>query len=156
MPLTPTTNIEILIDPQIMLSSGSSDFSAATAIDLTGYSNRIQISRTFDQHDVTVFGQTDHATALGLGKWQAQVELLQEYTSGGIDSKLWPLVGAATPWWLFVRPAYASRMPTNPEYVGPVRLADYNPINGQVGDPLKNAITFVGAGSLSRVATCSS
>jgi len=155
MPLTPFTNVTILTSPQIMLSTGSSSIDGANTIDLTGYANRIQISRTFDQHDVTVFGQTDHATALGLGKWQAQVELLQEYTSGGIDARLWPLVGSATAWFLMVRPSYGARSSSNPEYTGPVRLADYNPINGQIGDPLKNAVTLVGAGSLSRVASSS-
>ena len=155
MPLTPFTNVTILTQPQIMLSTGSSDFSGANAIDLSGYSNRIQISRTFDQHDVTVFGQTDHAKALGLGKWQAQIEVLQEYASGGIDAKLWPIVGSASPWFMFVRHVYGNRTSSNPEYTGPVRIADYNPINGQIGDPLKNAITLVGADSLSRTVTSS-
>ena len=155
MPLTPYQNPEILIDPQIMLSTASSSIDGANSIDLTGYSKSVAITRQFDQHDVTVFGQTDHSTALGLGKWQAQLEVLQDYAIGGLDSKLWPLLGSTQTWFLMVRPNYAYRSCSNPEYTGPVRLADYNPITGSIGDPVKNTVTFVGAGSLSRVATSS-
>lgn len=156
MPITSFTGVKILISPQIMLSSGSSDFSAGTSIDLSGYAKSLKLTREWDQKDVTVFGMTDHAFALGLAKWQAQIDVMEDYSSGGLQSKLWPLVGASTPWFLFVRPDYSSRTPANPEYTGPVRLASYNPINGTIGEAVDNSLTFVGAGSLTRVATCSS
>lgn len=156
MPLTPFVNPTVLITPQIMLSSGSSDWSAATAIDLSGYAKSVKITREFDQKEVTVFGMTDHAYALGLGKWQAQIDVMEDYSSGGLQSKLWPLVGASTPWYLWVRKDYSARTGSNPEYTGPVRLATYNPVNGEIGEAMGNTLTFVGAGSLTRLATCSS
>ena len=155
MPLTPFTSPLILISPQILLSTGSSDPVTTNGIDLTGYATRLQLTRTFDQHDVTVFGQTDHATALGLGKWQAQLEVMMEYTSGGLDSRLWPMLGSTGSWFLHVRPSYAARSSSNPDYMGQVRLAEYSPITGSIGDPVKNTVTFVGAGSLARVASSS-
>lgn len=144
----------IFINPQIFLTTGSSE--ASGGIDLSPYSKSIRITRSFDQHDVTTFGMTDHATALGLGKWQAAITALSEYSSGGLDSIIYPKAGQAQVSWLFVRPNYAARGPSNPEYCGAVRIAEYNPLDGNVGDPLESPITLVGAGSLTRVASCSS
>lgn len=145
----------IFTNGMLVLASGSSGKDGGT--DLSGYLTQVRLTRSFDQHDTTVMGMTDHRTSLGLGKWSAACTLITGFGSSEVDQYLQGKIGPSSePLWLYARPVNAARTPSNPEYWGQVNIADYNPMDGNVGDPLKTPLTFVGAGSLLRTASCSS
>lgn len=138
----------------VTLSTGSSG--ADGGFNLSDVITQIRLTRTYDQHDTTVMGMTDHRTSLGLGKWSAACTAMAGFASSGLDEVIWGKIGPGQINWIYIRPVNAKRTPTNPEYWGQVNIADYNPMDGNVGDPLKTPLTFVGAGSLLRTASCSS
>ena len=140
----------VFTNAQVYLGTASSGLDGANSFDLSGYLTQVRLTRTYDQHDTTVMGMDDHRTSLGLGKWSAACTVMADFGAGGIDTKIFPLIGPSQINWLYIRPVRAARGATNPEYYGQVNLADYNPMDGNVGDPLKTPLTFVGAGSLQR------
>lgn len=117
----------------------------------------VRLNRTFDEHDDTRFGMTDHSRIPGLGSWSLELEGVSEYGSTEtvpLDSILAAKVGGAA-FTVAVRPFNAARSSDNPEYTGQVRLFEYQPVGGGVGDLLKTPIRLLSAGSLTRVVTSS-
>ncbi len=144
----------ILTNARVILSTGSSGPDGG--LDLSGYVTQVRLTRTFDQHDTTVMGMTDHRTSLGLGKWSAACTVMAAFASSELDQAIYGRIGPSQVNWIWVRPVNSGKGPTNPEYYGQVNIADYNPMDGNVGDPLKTPLTFVGAGSLLRSASSTS
>lgn len=117
----------------------------------------VRLVRTFDEHDDTRFGMTDHSRVPGLGSWSLELEAISEYGSTEavpLDAILAAKVGSAA-FEIVVRPLNAARSSDNPEYRGNVRLFEYQPIGGNVGDVLTTPIRLLSAGSLTRVVTSS-
>lgn len=112
----------------------------------------ITLNRVFDEHDDTRFGMTDHSRIPGLGSWSLEGEAVSEYGSTELvplDAILSGLVGGGA-FSVEVRPVNAARSSDNPGYTGQVRLFEYRPVGGNVGDLLVTPIRFLSAGSLVR------
>src|SRR5512144_598920 len=99
----------IFTNAAVILGTASSGPDGANSFDLSGYLTQVRLTRTYDQHDTTVMGMNDHRTSLGLGKWSAACTVMAEFTSGGMDDKIFPLIGPSQVNWLYVRPVNAAR-----------------------------------------------
>ena len=147
----------ILTNAMVLLTTSSQDIS--------GLVSRVRLNRTFDEHDDTRFGLTDHSRVPGLGSWSFDLEAIQTFESTGstfystglatsLDAILAAKVGSAA-FQVEVRPVNAARSSDNPGYQGSVRLFEYSPIDGGAGDLLKTPIKLLSAGSLVRAVTSS-
>jgi hypothetical protein len=133
--------------------------------DISGLVTRLRLNRTFDEHDDTRMGLTDHSRVPGLGSWSFDIEAIQTFESTGsafystgletsLDAILALKVGASA-FTVAARPVNAARSSDNPEYRGSVRLFEYSPLDGQVGDLLKTPVRLLSAGSLTRITSSS-
>jgi len=99
----------------------------------------VTINVEYDEVDVTAMGNAVKNSIPGLGSWQIELELNQDYGTSGLDSIIWPLVGADSATAIEVRPNRASSFP---KWSGNGRIFAYNPIEGSVGDGASAKITI--------------
>lgn len=130
--------------------------------DLSNRCKKMKWDETFEEHDVTVMGNTTRVRAIGLGESSVDVELLQSYTTtdGGenIDSlvnTLRDLSATGGSFLVRMRKTNAVRSSTNPEYSMLAVMSKRTIFDGQVGDVLMNPLTFLSAGDVTRVETSS-
>jgi hypothetical protein len=129
-----------------------------TTEDISDHVTRIRLNRTYDLHDDTRMGMTDHSRISGLGTWAFEFEVLQDFqsTGGAIDKILNRIAAAGVPIKIAVRPYKGvDRSSDNPEYSGDAILESYTPMDGAVGDLLKTTVPFQSAGSLTRTVSTS-
>jgi len=148
----------VLTNALIAVGTGT----ASADRDLSNRVKSIKWNEEFEEHDVTTFGATVRARAIGLGASSIDVELLQSYTTsdGGenVDDLVntWRDLSASGKQFLIrVRKANAAKSATNPEYSMPVVMAKRNIFDGEVGDVLMNSLSFLSAGDVIRSTTSS-
>lgn len=116
----------------------------------------------FDDHDVTTMGSTTRVRAIGLGESDVKAEFMHSYgTADGGESidrvinTLRDVSQAGGRFLVRVRPYDSARGATNPEYSMACVMAERTILDGAVGDPLKNPITFLSADSVTRTTVTS-
>jgi hypothetical protein len=151
-------NAKILTNALIAVGTGT----ASADRDISNRCKKITWSEEFDEHDVTVMGSTTRINAIGLGKANIEVELMQSYTTsdGGenIDSltdTFRDLSATGGKFLVRVRQNNSARLPTNPEYSMLCVMSKRTIFDGQIGDVLINPLTFLSAGDVTRVVTSS-
>lgn len=119
-------------------------------------------SEKFDEHDVTTMGSTNRVRALGLGEASIDLEVMQSYSTAdvgeNIDSILQTLRDLSATGKKFLvrfRPVSGNRSGSNPEYSMLSVMSGRNIVDGKIGDPQKNKLTFLSAGDVLRVTTSS-
>jgi hypothetical protein len=125
--------------------------SFATAGDISGDSNQVTLNYSAETLDDTVFGATTRTNTGGLKNWDAQVTVLNNFASGQIDSKIFPLVG--TTGTLAIRASATGVGASNPQFTGGALLDSYQILGTSVGELPAVTITFKAAGALSRNVT---
>lgn len=97
----------------------------------------------------TTFGGSGYRSRIGgLKDYSLALEFNQSFTTGELDSFLFPLLGTVI---LFAgRPTSAAVGPNNPEYSGSVLVEEYTPVDSTVGDLAKVSVTWSAAGPLTR------
>jgi hypothetical protein len=108
---------------------------------LSDHSNKVTVTSSKDEVDVTAFGAQSKQILLGLGDGSIAVDLFQDFDAGSVDATLWPLHQAGTEFPVVVRASSASVSATNPEYRMTGVLPEYTPLDGSVGDASKVSIT---------------
>ena len=150
----------IFNNAKVVLATSTGDASS-TGRDVSTYVRAVRLTRTYDIHDDTVMGLTDHSVKPGLGNWTAELTLLQNFDTAqaqNIDKLLNDLADVGSTGKSFsveVRPFNAVRSSDNPGYQGLAILESYTPMDGSVGDRLQTVVPFRGAGSLFRYASSS-
>lgn len=136
--------------------------SASADRDISNRLMSVKWNESFEEHDVTTMGSTVRKRAIGLGESSIECEVMQSYTTtdGGenIDSLVDTLRDRSATGGRFlvrVRKTNAGRTTTNPEYSMLCVMSERTIIDGEVGAPLKNSLTFLSADDLSRVVTSS-
>lgn len=119
-------------------------------VDLTNRTRQVTLSFTAEEHDDTVMGATYRSKKLGLADWTINATFLQDYAAGNVDATLFPLVGSGA-FSMNLLPSGSGVAATNPHFSGDVVLAEYTPLDSAVGDLAEVSVTFLGAGTLSRV-----
>ena len=145
----------VLTNARVILATGTSSGAVdASTNDISAYCRRVRISNTFDLHDVTTFGQTAHARQAGLMDWNAEIDMLQDFSA--IDPILRTIYNgnqSGLAFWIGVSATTGiatacSITSTNPMYMGRAVLTAHNPIDGAVGDVLNTPVRFAGHGTL--------
>jgi hypothetical protein len=127
---------KILLDAYISINS----------VVLSNRSNKVTVSSSKDEVDLTAFGASSKQKGLGLGDGSIAVELFQDFDAGSVDATLWPLHTAGTEFPVIVRASSAAVSATNPEYRMTGVLPEYTPLDGSVGEASKVSISVKNSG----------
>lgn len=129
-----------------VLTNAYISFGTAGVIDSD--SNNVTLNYGAEVKDATTFGQTTRINQGGLKTWDASVTLFNNYASGQIDSKLFPLVGTTAT--LTIRASATGVGASNPNFTGTALFDSYQIVGTNVGELPAVSITFKSAGTLSR------
>jgi len=116
--------------------------------DISSSVKSVTVNYSAEMQDDTTMGDDTKSNKGGLKNWSAEVELLQDFATGQLDSILFPLVGTTVP--VIFRPTSAAVGPSNPNYTGNGTIESYPPLGGTVGDLASTTISIQPAGTLSR------
>lgn len=148
----------VLNNAMVAVGTGS----ASADRDISNRLMSVGWKESFEEHDVTTMGSTTRQRAIGLGESSIECEVMQSYTTtdGGenIDSLVDTLRDRSATGGRFlvrVRKTNAGKSSTNPEYSMLCVMSERTIIDGEVGSPLKNSLTFLSADDLTRSAVSS-
>jgi hypothetical protein len=111
-------------------------------VTLSDHANKVTVTDTRDEVDVTAFGATSKAIAKGLGDASISIDFFQDFAAGKVHATLQPLISSTTPVTIEVRPTSAARSTTNPAAVMSGLLMGYNMLDGGVGEATKITAEF--------------
>jgi hypothetical protein len=111
------------------------------------HASKVTVASTFNEVDVTAFGETFKEVQLGLGDASMTVDFFADFAASSIDQTLWPLHTSGSVFPIIVKPTSATASATNPAYVMQAVLSDYNPLDGTVGAASTTSIKFSNAGT---------
>jgi hypothetical protein len=110
--------------------------------DLSTYVKSLTLNYSYDEVSTDAMGDTVHHGLPGLGDFSIEVEFNQSWANTELDSILWPLVGASSASAVIVKPNGDTTSTSNPKWTGNVRIYDYPPMGGTVGDGAMASITL--------------
>lgn len=146
-------NAIIFTNPMIMVGTGS----ASADRDISDRTRKITWTEEFEDHDVTCFGSSTRAHALGMADCKLDLEVMQSYgtADGGenIDNLLSTLRDISATGKKFLvkfRPSNACATGTNPQYTMLAIMSKRNIVDGEVGAALTNPISLMSAGDMTR------
>lgn len=116
--------------------------------DISSSVKSVTVNYSAEMQDDTTMGDDTKSNKGGLKNWSAEVELLQDFAAGELDSILFPLVGTTVV--VIFRPTSAVVGASNPNYTGNGTVESYPPLGGTVGDLASTTISIQPAGTLSR------
>ena len=119
-------------------------------VDLSDHANQISLQLSKEQVDVTAMGANAHQWLGGLENDKLTVTWWQDFASAEVDATLYPIWSGGTAVGCTIWANGTVSSSTNPWYGFQVILADYNPIDGKVGDGLASQVNFVVSGTVTR------
>lgn len=121
-------------------------FVQVNGVTLSDHANKVTVSSSKDQVDLTAFGASSKQKGLGLGDGSIAIDLFQDFDAGSVDATLWPLHQAGTEFVVVVKPDAGAVSATNPSYTMTGVLPEYTPLDGSVGDASKVSVTVQNSG----------
>lgn len=115
---------------------------------VSDHGNKVEITVTAAEKDVTVFGGTFTSRVAGLKDGQVAVEFLQDFSASQLDSIFWPWVGTVQTF--EIRPTSGARSVSNPAYTGSILITEWKPVNGKVGDLASVSVSYKTSGAVLR------
>jgi len=116
--------------------------------DFTDQCTSATVTQSFEQQDVTTFGDTARKMVGGLGNHEISITLFTSYGAAEVEGILSGLVGDTGT--IKVKATSAAVGAGNPEYtLTGAYLESFTPINASVGELTTLEVTFVG-GALTR------
>ena len=119
-------------------------------VDLSDHTSEIALELSKEQVDVTAMGANAHQWLGGLENDKLTVTWWQDFAASEVDATLYPIWSGGTAVSATVWANGTVTSSTNPYYAMSVILADYNPIDGKVGDGLSAKVSFVVSGTVTR------
>lgn len=118
--------------------------------DLSTYCSKAEVTISAEIKDVTNYGSGGWKEELG-GLKQAKIalEFYNDFTTGNLDSIMFPLLGTLVTFEF--AGTQAARGVSNPSYIGSMLVSDWNPITGKVGDVDTSSVTYQSSGVVTRV-----
>lgn len=123
-------------------------------------SNRLRSltwTKEYEDHDVTTMGSTQRVHALGLFDSTLECELMQSYSTADagedideLTNTLTDLSATGKSFLIRFRPVNAGRSASNPEYSMLARLNTQTIVDGEVGAPQMQSLSFFAAGDITR------
>lgn len=116
------------------------------SVDRSAQAYSIDIASSRADIDVSSFGDTALEKILGLADVTVTIGFWNDYTAAALDSQLYALHTSSTSFPLELRPVNAARSTSNPAYVlSGVWLAEYHPLNFDMGSAASSDVTFLNA-----------
>lgn len=119
-------------------------------VDLSDHISEISLQLSKEQVDVTAMGANAHQWLGGLENDKLTITFWQDFAASEVDATLYPIWSAGTAVSATVWAAGTTSSATNPFYGMSVILADYDPIDGKVGDGLSAKVSFMVSGTVTR------
>jgi hypothetical protein len=113
--------------------------------DLSKRASQVMIDLPTEEVDLSAFQGEFKDTGVGLKDASIQVTFFQDFDAGMVDDVLWPLFIADEPFIIEVKADKAAKSATNPLYKMEVRMFNYSPISGSVGQASTTQVTFKNA-----------
>jgi len=118
------------------------------SVDLSDWITSVTLQIKVDDQEDTAMGDTYRSRIGGLKEWSMDIDFNADFAASAVDQTVWPLLGTVTA--VTVKATSASNSSTNPQYSGSVLVAEYSPIDGDVGDLATTSVSWPGTGTLSR------
>jgi len=112
------------------------------SVDLSDHISQCTINTTFDDVDVTSFGDTYKEILQGMGDATITCDFFQDFAANKVDQTLQPLAAAGTTFPVTVKPTSATTSSVNPQYNMTAVLMSYEPIAGSVGQASTTSVTM--------------
>lgn len=123
---------------------------------LSTATQHVDISFTRTTVDDTVMGANTKSNFPSLRDWKANITFAQDFDASNMDAICYTLFNASSTQNRFLlefRPTSAAVTSSNPRYTGYGMIADYSPMDGNVGDFGQATLTLVPAKSSTGGAT---
>jgi hypothetical protein len=121
-------------------------FLLINAVNMSAMARKVTVKTLAAELDNTAFGATYHSRIGGLKDWSVDIEWNQDMAAAQVDATLFPLLGTVVAF--EARETSAARSATNPAWTGNILIADYTPMDNQVGELAKATVSWKGAGAL--------
>jgi hypothetical protein len=131
----------VITNPQVTLAGGTVSANVAQAT----------ISIEADDVETTSFGSAGgwRQRIGGLKQATVSLDFHNDYSGGGIDSVIYPLIGGTAA--LTIRPTGTAAPGTaNPEYSATVLVTEYSPVDSAVGDLATFSVSWPVTGAVTR------
>lgn len=122
--------------------------------DLSSHVSELTLNYSSEMLDETAMGDSNRVFKGGLKNWSVDVTFHQDFSAGGPDAILFPLVGVTA--CIELRPRNSCSTAINPSFSATAILDAYPPMAGAVGDLLDVTGTFQPGGSAPNLTRASS
>lgn len=110
--------------------------------DLSKRSTQVAIDAQSDEVDLTAFQEEWKDTGVGLKDATMQITFIQDYAAGMVDDVLWPLFRTGEEAFIEVKADKGPKSATNPLWKMGIKVFNYSPLSGSVGQASTTQITF--------------
>jgi hypothetical protein len=128
----------VLTNPQITVGG----------VNLSTWIDQVEIHQSYADVDTTAFGAGAKTRIAGLGDHKLTLEFQQDFSSGGPEATILPLVGSSTSF--VILPLAAATSTTNPAYSGFVLITEWPDLSGKIGDLEKASVTWPISGAVTQ------
>jgi|SRR5688572_440715 len=119
------------------------------AVNLSTFTTSLSIEVEVDDQETTAFGGNGWRSKIGgLKEYTISVDFFQDFGASAVDATVWPLLGTTVAW--TAKATSNATSSTNPQYSGSVLVAEYAPLDGDVGDVSTTSVSWPGTGALAR------
>lgn len=120
----------VIKNPKVIINS----------VDLSGQVETATLTETYDEVEVTAFGDTAHSFLTGLSKNQITLGFYQDFSASSVHATIGPLVGSTTS--MTIRPTANATATSNPAFTFTVLVSQYTPLDAQMGNAAKISATW--------------
>lgn len=110
--------------------------------DLSKRATQVAIDAQSDEVDLTAFQEEWKDTGVGLKDATMQITFIQDFAAGMVDDVLWPLFRTGEEAAIEVKADKGVKSATNPLWKMGIKVFNYSPLSGSVGQASTTQITF--------------
>lgn len=120
-------------------------------VDLSNHVETATLTSVVDEVESTAFGATYHDFLTGLAANMLAVVFHQDYGIASVQQTIWPLVNTTTTFSL--NPTGSANSTINPSYTGNILIANWTPIDANVGQLGKISANWKVVSAITQVTT---
>lgn len=113
---------------------------SATTTDFSDHVSSVQITRSYEELDVTALGDLGRKRKAGLENSTITLTFFQDFAASSVNAIIEPLLGGTG--YIEVLPSGATASATNPKYSATVSVLEWTPLKGGVGEMATVDATF--------------
>ena len=114
--------------------------SSATTTDLSDHVSSVQITRSYEELDVTALGDLGRKRKAGLENSSITITFFQDFAASSVNAIIEPLLAGTA--YIEILPSGSTVGATNPKYSATVSVLEWTPLKGGVGEMATVDATF--------------